>query len=335
MTIGPDCLTDRAGDEPNDRGSGELEPDTLSRLLAGIRIQGRTPYQASMTAPWRLRFPAGAAHVLYLTRGAATLVVPDAGPVAMTTGDLLLLPFGMGHEISDGGALQVDGVAAFDPAVFDPGRLMMSNSGTGPRTILVGGPFTFDRHPLAFAVRSVPSVIRLQCGDQPASDWSRALTKLLLDEGKLQGPGAALIVSRIIDLLVIRILRNWVITESAQSNWIAAAGEDRLSRAIAAIHEQPGRRWNIRELATLTAMSRSVFTQRFGRAFGESPMRYITRWRFSVAVDLLTTSDLTIGDIARRVGYDSEAGFSRAFKAIHGRPPSGFRLRRRSGTNDG
>lgn len=72
-------------------------------------------------------------------------------------------------------------------------------------------------------------------------------------------------------------------------------------------------------------MSRSVFAERFARTFGEPPLRYLMRWRFSVATDLLARRDLPVSEIARAVGYESEAGFSRAFKAFHGHAPSAIR----------
>ena len=44
-----------------------------------------------------------------------------------------------------------------------------------------------------------------------------------------------------------------------------------------------------------------------------------------IAEDLLTTTDLGVGVVARRVGYDAEEAFSRAFKREHGESPSVWR----------
>ncbi|OWW00115.1 hypothetical protein ATY81_25305 [Rhizobium sp. R72] len=148
------------------------------------------------------------------------------------------------------------------------------------------------------------------------------MASFLIEEANHPAPGTALMISRIIDLMVIRTLRSWTEDQPDNLAWLGGAREKRMGRALSAIHEQPTRSWSVEELAGLAGMSRSVFAERFARAFGEPPLRYLMRWRFSIATDLLTQSDLPVGEIARAVGYESEAGFSRAFKAFHGRAPS-------------
>ena len=72
-------------------------------------------------------------------------------------------------------------------------------------------------------------------------------------------------------------------------------------------------------------MSRSAFAARFTELVGEPAMRYLTRWRMQVALELLRTSDLTVAVIAHQAGYDSEAAFSRAFKRVIGMSPRSAR----------
>ena len=103
-----------------------------------------------------------------------------------------------------------------------------------------------------------------------------------------------------------------------------------LARAMAAIHRSPGRRWTLTDLATEATVSRSLLGTRFREVLGRSPIRYLTEWRMHVAQDLLSTSNRTVAAISRRVGYDSEEAFSRAFKRRHGRSPAHWRAVRRS-----
>jgi AraC-like DNA-binding protein len=74
-----------------------------------------------------------------------------------------------------------------------------------------------------------------------------------------------------------------------------------------------------------TAVSRSVLDDRFRQVLGRSPIRYLTEWRMHLAEDLLAAAELTVYDIARRVGYGSEEAFSRAFKRERGQSPSHWR----------
>ena len=82
------------------------------------------------------------------------------------------------------------------------------------------------------------------------------------------------------------------------------------------------------ELASGAAVSRSLLDERFRQVLGRSPIRYLTEWRMHLAEELLATTELGVVPIAHRVGYDSEEGFSRAFKRGHGLSPSHWRAAR-------
>ena len=58
-----------------------------------------------------------------------------------------------------------------------------------------------------------------------------------------------------------------------------------------------------------------------------SPIRYLTDWRMHLAEDLLATTGHSVAAVARRVGYDSEEAFSRAFKRTHEVAPGTWRQR--------
>ena len=72
-------------------------------------------------------------------------------------------------------------------------------------------------------------------------------------------------------------------------------------------------------------MSRSSFAERFSESVGVPPMTYLTRWRMRVAADLFCTTSMSVAQVARRVGYQSESAFSRAFRAEIGMTPARFR----------
>jgi transcriptional regulator GlxA family with amidase domain len=75
------------------------------------------------------------------------------------------------------------------------------------------------------------------------------------------------------------------------------------------LHCAPGRHWTVFALAREAAVSRSVLDARFREVLGRSPIRYVTQWRMHLAQDLLATTDLGVGAIARRVGYDAEEAY--------------------------
>jgi AraC-like DNA-binding protein len=78
-------------------------------------------------------------------------------------------------------------------------------------------------------------------------------------------------------------------------------------------------------VATGGPTSRSALDDRFRQVLRQSPIRYLTAWRMHLAIELLATTELTISTIGRRIGYDSEEAFSRAFKREQGASPSHWR----------
>ncbi|MGH2505718.1 MAG: helix-turn-helix domain-containing protein, partial [Ktedonobacterales bacterium] len=64
---------------------------------------------------------------------------------------------------------------------------------------------------------------------------------------------------------------------------------------------------------------------RFTALIGEAPMRYLATWRMNVAQSLLKQTSLSLGEVAARVGYDSDVAFNRAFKRHVGQPPATWR----------
>ncbi len=70
----------------------------------------------------------------------------------------------------------------------------------------------------------------------------------------------------------------------------------------------------------------TIETQRFAELVGEPPLTYLTRWRMTLAADLLVEKEAaTVADVARTVGYSDPFGFSVAFKRVRGVNPSEFR----------
>ena len=109
------------------------------------------------------------------------------------------------------------------------------------------------------------------------------------------------------------------------TGWLAGLRDRHVGRALALIHENPGRAWTIEALADDVALSRSAFYERFLRLIGQPPMQYLTQWRMQAAANLLRQSNAPVASIALDVGYESEAAFARAFKRLVGTPPASWR----------
>jgi AraC-like DNA-binding protein len=142
-------------------------------------------------------------------------------------------------------------------------------------------------------------------------------------------PGGETIITRLADILVIHAIRSWIAVDpTAQTGWFGALRDRRLGPVIAQIHRDPYRAWTLDSLAAEAAMSRSAFASRFTERVGEPAMHYVTRWKMHTAVTWLSEEDVAVVELARRLGYESEAAFSRAFKRFVGVSPGSMRKRK-------
>jgi AraC-like DNA-binding protein len=111
-----------------------------------------------------------------------------------------------------------------------------------------------------------------------------------------------------------------------RNNWLSCLRDQYVGRALMALHAQPSRDWTLEALAAEAALSRSAFAERFTQFVGQPPMQYLTNWRMQLATNYLRSGNESVASIANRVGYESEAAFSRAFKKVVGAPPSEWRV---------
>jgi AraC-like DNA-binding protein len=261
-----------------------------------------------------------------VTAGQSWLEVDGLEPCLLQPGDLALVPHGEGHRLASAPGQP-------GPGLFDLHRESLSeryeiirHGGGGATTRLVCGVIRFD-HPAAHHLISVlPRVINVEAAGSPHLDWLHTTLRLMADEARVPRPGGETVITRLADILVIQAIRSWIARDpAAQTGWLGALRDQQIGRAITLIHRDPARSWTVAGLAHEVAMSRSAFAARFSDRVGEPPMHYLTRWRMHVALTWLRDDGATLGEVAIRLGYQSEAAFSRAFKRFIGVSPGSIR----------
>lgn len=303
-------------------GMTAARSDVLSEVLTLIRLRGELVYTAHLGAPWGIRFPAGPAHFHFVELGSAWVIPSEGDIVGVNAGDLVLLPHGRGHAIVDAPDTPAEAIGALALHRFNRSDMTLRVGGEGASSRLVGGFFGFEGSPLPAITSALPTVVHIPCSEAGTPPWLAAISHFLVDEARVPNPGSSLMISRLIDLLVIRALRSWAATRTRRTGWLAGLGEERIGRALSAMHADPFRRWAVVDLAGIALMSRSIFAQRFAATVGEPPLHYLARWRLTIAADLLRSGGMKVTEAAQRVGYASDAAFSRAFKAHFGYAPS-------------
>jgi AraC-like DNA-binding protein len=198
----------------------------------------------------------------------------------------------------------------------------------GDRTDIVCG-YLFSEDPLFDpALRAFPPVFVVRPPPGPTAAWVDSSVTYALALGAA-APGARPPSTRLPELLLIEVLRlHLAAAPAADHGWMAALRDPILAPALAQLHAAPERKWTVAELAASVSVSRSVLDARFRAVLGLSPIRYLTDWRMHIADDLLATTTHNLGEVARRVGYDAEESFSRAFKRSRGVAPGAWRSAR-------
>jgi AraC-like DNA-binding protein len=159
-----------------------------------------------------------------------------------------------------------------------------------------------------------------------------AYFRAALAESKSGRMGSADLLARISELMFVDVVRQYLESQPAdRTNWLSGLRDQYVGRALMALHGDPARNWTLEALAQEAALSRSTFAERFTQFVGHPPMQYLTHWRMQLATNYLRNGTESVATIANRVGYESEAAFSRAFKKVVGTPPSEWREQRVTG----
>jgi transcriptional regulator GlxA family with amidase domain len=157
-------------------------------------------------------------------------------------------------------------------------------------------------------------------------EWLDLTLRFLSAEVRAPSIGSEAVLSRLTDLIFVQAVRAWVAAQpDSHTGWVGALSDPQIARVLGLFHKQPERPWTVATLAREVGMSRSTLARRFREILRETPLVYLSRSRLEAAAELLRTENLSLGEIAERVGYQSEASFSRAFRQHMGKPPAEYR----------
>jgi AraC-like DNA-binding protein len=288
--------------------------DLLSELLRSVRLNGERVVAYGPLRTFSVGF-AGIGTLHIVDEGEVVLRVDGLPHVECAShGDVILLPRGDPHHISDAGeqARATVRVGVSEDDAPQPARWLC-------------GTFTIGDPQASHLLASLPAAIILRGDRGPALEGLEVARRMLLFEMQSPSQGSAVMIARILDLLFIQILRAWAAGPDAEPNWLAGALDPQIGLALSAVHRDPGHDWKVEELAHACCLSRSAFAARFVARVGMPPAAYLAHVRLDAATDLLRDTALPVTLIAANVGYMSEAAFSRAFKRRYGTPPARWR----------
>jgi AraC-like DNA-binding protein len=317
--------------------------DVLSEVLRSVKLQGALFFNGEFSAPWCLHNSgmAGLAphvsadpdHLIiyhFLTEGHAYASLPDGQRMELVAGDIVVFPHGDPHLLGNGkGVKPIDSINTFSEA--GAGLKLVKFGGGGEITKFVCGFLACEPHLSQVFLASLPGILKVNVVVEPAGQWLAQSIRFSVDETNESNAGSGLVTTKLAELLFVETLRRYInALPEEETGWLAGARDESIGKALALLHKDPAEPWTIAELAKRVGLSRTGLAERFSHFLGESPMAYLTRWRLKLAAELLLSTDYSAAEVAVAVGYESEAGFNRAFKREFGNPPAQFRKKQRA-----
>jgi AraC-like DNA-binding protein len=307
--------------------------DELAGLLDGPRARGAFLLRCVMEPPWSMRIQdESPLCVLAMVSGTAW-VTPETGePKRLRPGDIAVTRGPDPYTVTDDPATPpqivihpgqrcttLDGVELADE--MNLGVRTWGNNLDGPTMMLIGSyerPTEISRRLLA----ALPALVVLT-----KDTWDSPLVPLLATEIVKDEPGQEVILDRLLDLLLITVLRAWFSRPEAEAPaWYRAYSHPVVGRALRLLHNNPAHPWTVASLAAQTGASRAALARHFNDLVGQPPMAYLTDWRLALAADLLRDPNTTVGAAAAQVGYGSAFALSAAFKRVRGISPKDHRI---------
>jgi AraC-like DNA-binding protein len=294
--------------------------DPLSDVLSLLKPRSYHSGGFDVGGDWAVSFPKHSGVKCYaIGKGEGWLIVEGIGePVRLKTGDCFLLPLGRPFVLaSDLSVTPIDAMTLFANKTGNGTFKVINGGGT---LFGVGGHFAFDSKHASMLLGMLPPIVHISKESDKAT--MRWILDHMMHELRDPQPGSFLVVEHLAQMILVQALRLFL-GEGVHGGvgWLFALADEKMSKVITAIHENPSHRWTLHEMAERAGMSRSTFALKFKETVGISPMEYLTNWRMILAGDKLTNSSDSVSMIAEAMGYESESAFSTAFKRVLGCSP--------------
>jgi AraC-like DNA-binding protein len=282
-------------------------------------------------------FP-GSEHMIsyhVILEGSCWAIVDGEPPVQLFAGDVIVFPHGDTHVLTSTPGMRkkpnmsmyrrpTEGQLPFSISM-GPMPQAAAAASAGLQAHFVCGFLGCDARPFNPLLAALPRIIRVS---DDASGTLGAYVRFALAESKMPRIGGDSVLGRLSELMFLHVVRRYLEgLPPEQTDWLAGLRDEPVGRALAALHRNPARAWTLQTLAREAGTSRSVLAERFMQFVGHPPIEYLTNWRMQLAANQLRSSTESVAEVANRVGYESEAAFSRAFKKAVGAPPSEWRKR--------
>jgi AraC family transcriptional regulator, alkane utilization regulator len=315
-----------------------FQEDVLADLIQSIHLHSTIYCRATMGAPWGFRVSRREVASFHIVTGGTCWLTVEGldQPVLLTQGDLVILPHGHAHTMTDQPKTPVTRLEDLVSTQLREKDGIFSSGGRGAVTTLVCGGLQLEDHTTNPLFSILPPFLHMSSRHGQSMPWLPTIVKLVKAEASIPRPAAEAVITRLSEILFLQAVRAYMSSVSdGKGGWLGALKDPQIGQALALIQRQPDQSWTIESLANCVSLSRSAFSAKFKQLVGEPPMQYLTRVRLTKAAALLRTHSTTVVEVALSIGYDSEVAFSKAFKRYFGIAPGAYRQGKRSPIGSG
>ncbi|MDE2310787.1 MAG: AraC family transcriptional regulator [Betaproteobacteria bacterium] len=277
--------------------------DAFSQILQLLKLNVSIYHNAKVCGNWSIKeHTLGATCFHMVTTGNCVLDVPEHFNGVLSCGDLVIFPRELAHSMIPTTPLQ----GAQRHLDY---RMAQDIEGTG----LICGEMRFQHKGSRYILDALPPVFVIR--HDSSNDWLGYLLKMILVESLKVGPASKVIIDKLSELLFTYALRQYLTDKPGKAGILAIYAHPRITNAIDAIHRRPDHEWTLESMAKEAALSRTSFAETFKSVSGWTAGQYLIWWRMQLAWSLLSDGE-SIAEVSNKVGYKSEAAFSRIFQKM-------------------
>ena len=306
--------------------------DPVDSVLTTMNVENSWYVRVHARAPWGITFDTAVqARLVIISRGTCWLTSSTMRePQRLSAGDGFIVQADTEFSLQD----ELHRRTVHCDRVFANALGHAAEwGGDGEATEIISGRFSFDEIAAEPLFAALPPILGLNLDDATANVL-RATLELMALETLEGGIGSNLVTSRLADVLFVQALRAWCNSDGGGTiGWLAALRDPQLAAAMQALHGDLSRPWTVAGLAKEAGLSRSSFAASFKARTGQTPLGYLTSWRMYRARTYLADSQLSLLEIAVRVGYNTDTALSRAFQRHVGIAPGAWRKNARRKVN--
>ncbi len=293
-------------------------PDGLSSLISGLSLDAKIYIDGLFCGEWALESTdANKIRFHIIEHGHAWLHLDGIDPIHLAEREIIFLTENGRHLISN---------SYETPKPESIGKkISFDSSGQTDVTHMMCGSLEFKNKVIIPLLESLPPIIHIDVKARQQAPQICTYATMIQKELENSREGTFVVVNQLAYLLFVEVIRHQIKVGHINKGLLPALFDVKLSKALTAIHTRSGERWTLEKLASEAAMGRSAFAQKFNEALGMPAMQYLMLWRMQEAYHQLQHSTDSIGQIADKYGYESEAAFRKAFKKVTNTTPGRIR----------